>query len=64
MQTEKRIVKIGLGQLDRHMTKEQALRYGKRHMPEDLKRAGFECIIFASDLEINGSLFYRINYTK
>lgn len=64
MQTEKRIVKIGIGQLDRRMTRDQAMRYGKRHMPADLKRAGFECTIFASDLEINGSLFYRINYGK
>lgn len=64
MQTEKRIVKLGLGQLDKRMTKEQALRYGDRYMPADLKQAGFKCIIFTSDIEINGNLFYRINYGK
>ena len=63
MKQEKRPVKIGSGTL-RPMTQAQAQLYGLRTMPSDLKTAGFECIIFVSDPEINGSIFYRINYCK
>ncbi|MCK9530445.1 MAG: hypothetical protein M0R77_07780 [Gammaproteobacteria bacterium] len=62
--TEKRIVKVGLGQLEKKMTKEQAKRYGNKNIPLDVKKAGFETVIFVSDAEINGNTFYRINYGK
>lgn len=64
MNTEKLPVKMGLGTLDKPMTHAQALRYGERHMPLDLKRAGFKTVVFKSDSEIHGGLWYRINYTK
>lgn len=60
---EERPVKHGLGELDRKMTKQQAQRYGDRTMPRDLKRAGFKTVIFESTIALNGSLFFRINYT-
>lgn len=56
-------VKLGLGEL-KPMTKEQAIRYGKRNMPKDLKKAGFKVSVFTSDPKIHGSLYYRINYGK
>lgn len=62
--TEKRIVKVGIGQLDRPMTQTQALNYGKRHMPNDLRQAGFKVSVAASDSEIHGGLWFRINYSK
>jgi len=61
---EKRIVKVGLGRLDRPMTLDQARRYGDRNMPKGLKAAGFQTDVFVSDPEINGERFYRINYGK
>lgn len=61
---EKLPVKIGISSLEKLMTHEQALRYGKKAMPADFKKAGFECIIFRSDPEINGGNFYRINYGR
>jgi hypothetical protein len=57
-------VKVGLSTLDKPMTREQAQRYGERHMPTDLRRAGFECIVAKSDAEIHGGVWYRINYGK
>lgn len=60
----KRIVKIGLTTLPRPMTYAQAIRYGNRVMPQDLKRTNFKTVIFVSDKDINGSLFYRINFAK
>jgi hypothetical protein len=61
---EKLLVKVGISSLETPMTYEQALRYGKNAMPEDLKRAGFTCSIFRSDPAINGSNFYTVNYGK
>lgn len=61
---EKRIVKFGLGKLDKPMTLNQAKKVGERMMPSDLRKAGFNCTVFVSDPEINGGLFYRINYGK
>lgn len=60
----KRTVKIGLTTLPRPMTYAQALKFGNRHMPEHLKRTNFKTVIFVSDKDINGSLFYRINFAK
>ena len=64
MKTEKRLVKVGLSSLERPMTYNQAMRYGKNAMPNDLRKAGFKCVIFTSDPEINGGTFYRVNYGK
>lgn len=63
---EKREVRIGAGRgaLPQFMTQAQARRYGDRHMPADLKRAGFKTDVFVSDPEINGGSFFRINYGK
>ena len=57
-------VRQGLGTLDKTMTKAQALRYAKRNMPADLRRAGFKAHVFTADLEINGWDGYRITYGK
>lgn len=62
--TEKREVRIGIGKLDQPMTVAQAKRYGDSNMPTDLKRVGFKTDIFVSDPEINGGVFFRINYGK
>ena len=59
---EKLLVKIGIGQLDRPMTRSAAQRYGQQNMPRDLKAAGFECVVARSDPELHGGNWYRINY--
>lgn len=46
------------------MTREQARRYGERHMPRDLKRAGFKTHVFESDMEIHGAHYFRVTYGK
>ena len=46
------------------MTREQALRYARRKIPNDLKKAGFVAGIFESDPEIHGSRYYRIGFVK
>lgn len=61
---EKRVVKVGLCQLDHAMTLEQARRWGDRHLPKDLARAGFSTVVFVSDPDINGSLFYRVSFGR
>ena len=55
-------VKVGIGTLPRPMTREQAHRYGERNMPADLRRAGFQTVVFRSDAEIHGGDWFRINY--
>jgi hypothetical protein len=57
-------VKIGLTTLDRRMTREQAMRYGESHMPQDLKRAGFDTVVCLTDPEIHGGTWLRINHGK
>lgn len=58
-------VKVGVNEtLPRQMTREQAMRYGQRHMPRDLKRAGFDTVVCLSDPEIHGGTWLRINYGK
>lgn len=49
---------------NKFMTLNQCVNYGKKHMPNDLKIAGFKVSIFISDINIHDSLFYRINYAK
>ncbi|OGT87643.1 MAG: hypothetical protein A2286_13390 [Gammaproteobacteria bacterium RIFOXYA12_FULL_61_12] len=61
---EKRKVRVGLSSLDSPMTIAQAKRYGDKNMPQDLRRAGFGTTIFVSDPEINGAVFFRVNYGK
>lgn len=61
---EKLPVKVGILTLDKQMTRDQAMRYGKRYMPADLKRAGFECFVSKSDAEMHGGAWYRISYGK
>lgn len=62
--SEKLLVKVGLSTLDAPMTVAQARRHGNRHMPSDLKRAGFQTVVFVSDPEIHGSKYMRISYGK
>lgn len=50
--------------LPMRMTKKQALRWGEKNMPGDLRRAGFETVIFTADPDINGWSGYRVNYGK
>ncbi|MFK4131949.1 hypothetical protein ACI2KR_06595 [Pseudomonas luteola] len=64
LDTQKLPVKLGLGQLNKPMTRAQAQRYGDRNIPRDLKAAGFTCSVFTSDPEIHGGLWYRISYGK
>lgn len=59
---EKRPVRIGLSVLGKPMSKKQAELYAWKVIPKDMKSAGFVPVIFESDEEIHGSLFYRINY--
>ena len=61
---ERLVVKAGCGELPRPMTREQAHRYGDRHMPADLKRAGFQTVVARSDAELHGGTWFRINYGK
>lgn len=46
------------------MTRQQARRWGNCSMPRDLKRAGFEVVVFRSDPEINGGDFFRVSFGK
>lgn len=58
-------VRVGCcDRLPTRMTKKQALRWGEKNMPGDLRRAGFETVVFTADIEINGWVGYRINYGK
>ena len=61
---EKRLVMIGATRLHVPLTYAQAQRYGDQHMPPQMRRAGFNTLVFVSDAEINGGTFYRINYGK
>ena len=61
---EKLTVKVGIGTLDKPMTRKQAERYGNRTMPADLKRAGFRCFVSRSDAEMHGGTWFRISYGK
>ncbi|MCK6434491.1 MAG: hypothetical protein L6Q68_15870 [Aquabacterium sp.] len=61
---ELREVRVGLGALERPMTRAQAERYGAANMPADLRRAGFETVVFTSDPQIHGARYYRVNYGK
>jgi hypothetical protein len=64
IQEEKRPVRAGSsGELPTPMTRRQALRWGEQNMPKDLKRAGWTCSVFASDAEIHGGLWFRVNYS-
>ena len=64
MADEKLPVKVGLSTLPHPMTRQQALRWGDRHMPADLKRAGFQTVIARSDLELHGGSWFRVSYGK
>lgn len=46
------------------MTKEQALRYANKIMPNDLRKAGFKAGVFESDIEIHGAKYFRIGFGK
>lgn len=63
-QAEKREVRIGIGKLDYPMTHAQAKRHGDANMPSELKMAGFETVVGASDPDLHGGLWFRIGYTK
>ena len=58
MSAERFPVRMGLGTLPRPMTPKQAHRYGERNMPGDLRRAGFQTVIFHAQTHL------RINYAK
>ena len=64
MKTERLPVKVGLLTLDEMMTREQAKRWGDRHMPKDAKRAGFLTVVGKSDAEMHGGVWFRINYGR
>jgi len=64
MKTKKFPVKVGLSTLDQPMTRVAAHRYGERHMPADLKRAGFKTVVAKTDVDLHGGVWLRINYGK
>lgn len=64
-------VKVGLITLDQPMTRKSAMRWGVRHMPADLKRAGFETFVSKADDSwfdaMSGyprNAWYRVSYGK
>lgn len=57
-------VRIGMGTLPQPMTPKQAQRYGDKHMPGDLRRAGFRTTVFKTTPELHGGTWLRINYGK
>ena len=61
---EKLIVKVGIGVLDKPMTRAQAQRYGEKNMPNDLRKAGFKASVSRSCAEIHGGNWFRISYGK
>lgn len=62
--SERLPVKLGLHTFDKPMTRTAAKRLGERLMPNDLKRAGFECVVGRSDIQMHGGEWFRINYGK
>ena len=46
------------------MTRDGARRWGDKHMPYYLKKAGFVTTVFASDPEIHGSAYFRVSYCR
>ena len=61
---EKLLVKIGIGVLDKPMTRAQAQRYGEKNMPNDLRKAGFKALVSRSCAEIHGGNWFRVSYGK
>lgn len=64
---EKRPLLFGQSRPDRFapiVTRARALQIARRNMPADLKRAGFRASIFASDSDIHGGLWWRVNYGR
>ncbi len=61
---EKLLVKIGIGVLDKPMTRAQAQRYGEKNIPKDLRRDGFKTAVSRSCAEIHGGNWFRISYGK
>lgn len=55
-------VKKGLTTLDQQLTYAQAVRWGNRTMAQDLKRAGFACVVVKTDAALHGGVWLRINY--
>ena len=62
--SEKFPVKVGLGTLDKKMTRAAAHRYGVKNMPADLRRAGFQTVVAKTDIDLHGGVWLRINYGK
>lgn len=56
------VVRIGLTELPNRLTESQALRYGKRNMPADLRRAGFVVSVFHTSAAIHGWNGIRLSY--
>ena len=61
---EKREVRFGIGKLDQTMTKVQAKRWGDCNMPRDLKVVGVQTYVGASDPDLHGGVWYRVDYGK
>ena len=54
----KKTVKVGLGELETRMTREQAQRWGDANMPIHLRRVGFQTLI------CDCGEWFRINWGK
>lgn len=60
----KKLTKCGLHVFDKPMTKAQAVRWGERNIPPELKRANFRVSVYEATIDINGWDGYRINFGK
>ena len=59
------IVKIGESVYSKAWTKDaQAIRYGNKHMPDWMKRAGWVTVLYHATSDVNGWDGIRINYSK
>ena len=56
--------KCGLHVFDKPMTYKQAVRWGERNIPPELKRVGFFVSVYRATSDINGWDGYRINFGK
>lgn len=61
MDRERRPVKVGIGMLNKPLTRAKAQRWDELNMPADLKAAGFEVVILRSDRELHDGTWFRVN---
>jgi hypothetical protein len=60
--TTPRLTKCGLTVFDKPMTYRQAVRWGEKNIPPELKRVRFGVSVYRATVAINGWDGYRINF--